>query len=158
MCKTVDWGIGALRENHWNHTTGRHCSMCNCGLRNTETTLVSNIQLCSGVASLPKVPLSPPERTWHLISGGNRATASVTWVEGVAINFLPAISEASCGPAAEQDLVPMAYVPPPREGFVVPNSFLVRNAHLNFYLQSSLYNRETDSRTTINDFHQMGEL
>ena len=84
---------------------------------------------------------------------GNRATASVTWVEGVAINFLPAISEASCGPAPEQDLVPMAYVPPPREGFVVPNSFLVRNAHLNFYLQSSLYNREADSRTAINDFH-----
>ena len=61
LCKTLDWGIRALRENHLNHTTGRHCSMCNCGLRNTETTLVSNIQLCS-VSSLPKAACFASER------------------------------------------------------------------------------------------------
>ena len=120
--------------------------MCNCGLRNTETTLVSNIQLCS-VSSLPKAACFASERDlapYLALSRGESCHCTVTWVEGVAINFLPAISEASCGPVAEQDLVPMAYVLPPREGFVVPNSFLVRNAHLNFYLQSSLYNREAD--------------
>ena len=77
LCKTLDWGIGALRENHLNHTTGRHCSMCNCGLRNTETTLVSNIQLCS-VSSLPKAACFASERDlapYVINLEENRATA-----------------------------------------------------------------------------------
>ena len=77
LCKTLDWGIRALRENHLNHTTGRHCSMCNCGLRNTETTLVSNIQLCS-VSSLPKAACFASERDlapYVINLEENRATA-----------------------------------------------------------------------------------
>ena len=98
LCKTLDWGIGALRENHLNHTTGRHCSMCNCGLRNTETTLVSNIQLCS-VSSLPKAACFTSERDlapYLALSRGESCHCTVTWVEGVAIKFLPAIGETSC--------------------------------------------------------------
>ena len=93
LCKTLDWGIRALRENHLNHTTGRHCSMCNCGLRNTETTLVSNIQLCS-VSSLPKAACFASERDlapYLALSRGESCHCTVTWVEGVAIKFLPSV-------------------------------------------------------------------
>ena len=107
LCKTVDCGIGAMREDHWNQT-GRS-TLFNVQLWfekywnhiGQQYSIVHYQKLSSSL-------ILSPERTW-LFTYWGEPWHCLGDREGVAIKFFKAISETFCGPSTEQDIVPTAY-------------------------------------------------
>ena len=66
LCKILDCEIivGRSLEPHWSTLNWAVC-VCNRELRNTKTTLVSNIQLCSTVSSFQKMSICIREASLH---------------------------------------------------------------------------------------------